>query len=203
MNDLGKQQFQMKGRADKLIGIIKITLLVSVVIFLTLKGTENRYSLREENLKKTIELLTDQLSNTRDELLEARFKLGIKHFWNVDEVVRSPQDKTKFYYTTSDGSGESIWAYDLNRDSNYTARGYFDFPLGNTMLYNEKLPEGKIFQLLEIDYDGNLVFWEPWNDFSPGPGFSPWQSPEVLSNLYALDLTKDKLEKKSYTYPKK
>jgi len=135
-------------------------------------------------------------NNQSDELVEARFKLAIRDFWGVRQVFRNPQDKNKFYYVSEDGSGASIWVYDLARDKTYQQNGSFNIPEGNTMLLNQKLAQYQEFR--GVGFSGNkFVFVETSSDNSPGPCFSPW----FYSNLEYIDLGISKPVRKPFTLP--
>jgi hypothetical protein len=136
---------------------------------------------------------TDKLTN---ELVETKFKLAIRDFWNVREVFRNPQNKNQFYYISPDSSGTHICVYDLAKDKIYQQNGYFNIPEGNTLLYSQKLAQYQEFR--GVGFSGNkFIFAETSTDNSPGPCFSPW----FYSNLQYIDLGVSNPIKKSFTLP--
>lgn len=136
---------------------------------------------------------TDELTN---ELVETKFKLAIRDFWNVREVFRNPQNKNQFYYISPDSSGTHIWVYDLAKDKTYQQNGSFNIPEGNTLLYSQKLAQYQEFR--GVGFSGNkFVFVETGTDNSPGPCFSPW----FYSNLQYIDLGVSNPTRKSFTLP--
>jgi len=150
------------------------------------------------SLEKQIDQLQEKLNQKVGSEIEAKFKLAIRNFWGVEDVLRDPQNKNKFYYISTDSDSEKIWLYDLSKDSTFQEKGTFNIPAGNTLLYAEKLDKDKEFRIVGIK-ENKLIFVETYIDDSPGPCFSPWLGYKNKLNYIEIDAAT--ITKKNYIVP--
>lgn len=148
-----------------------------------------------------IKKLEAELEATRDDLVEAQFKLTLKDFWGSDYIYRHPLDKNKFVFIIEDSGGEHISLYDLRKDINYQKTGSFNIPEGLIPVYTEKHSrpnDGTDIELRGVGMDGSkLVIWETGVDNSPGPCFNPW----LANDLTYIDVDVPTSARKPYTVP--
>lgn len=156
----------------------------------TLYGSEGFY----------VKLKDDSSTSMADELVEAKFKLAIRNFWNVEQVFRNPNNKNQFYYAMQDSANSRIMMYDLSKDAAYAKDTTFNIPEGSREAVAKKLAANREFW--GVGFSGNMfVFLETTKDNSPGPCASPWLLSGPAVTYYSVDTTISKPTVKPFTIP--
>lgn len=117
------------------------------------------------------------------EVLDAKFRFALLDFWQVRDAYADPVHPSQYYYVSTDGSGGNVWMYDMDKDPSDHEHGDFNIPAGNTNLLNIPLEQYKELRSVGIT-DNKFVFFETYNDSSPGPCSTDW----LRDNLQYIDL---------------
>jgi hypothetical protein len=197
-------QEKKSGMWPVIIAIIITAVIVGGGIYWWSFQKEAKLNAEIINLQNQISQLTNQLSTQtsaieklNDELLEAKFRFEALSFSRIEDILRDPQDKNKFYYIRPSGSDVSeIIAYDLVKDVGYQQAGDIDITAGSSLLLGEKVGKLQEFRNIGI-LDNKLIFTKIGTDYSPNSCFSPWLYP----NLSYIDLGVSSSTKQSYVLP--
>ncbi len=144
-----------------------------------------------------IEQLQNELTKTKEDLVEAKVRFEVKSYWDVHNIYKNPSNPEQFIFlrdTINQGIADvDVGIYDLKKDSNYQKTGHPDVANNNTSIYREKLAKDMV--LYDAGMDGSkFVLWETGMDNSPGPCFNTWQG----DNLTFIDINDTKPVRKPY-----